>query len=134
MQLEGAVVADAELCCEGARAVKAAVRVARDGAAPEVGAYEFSGEGNPGWLIQEGFKEFAVIEEEVGGTELVELLEGTAGLVQQLVLRALRGQTLEFVLDDTKVGAQTLQPFASTLGPGAYFLFFGRDHSLHLAS
>ncbi len=45
--------------------------LARDGDAPEVGAYEWSGTGNPGWAIQEGYKEFAgdreVIEETVGG-------------------------------------------------------------------
>ena len=29
----------------------------RDGAAPDVGAYEWDGEGNPGWTVQEGFKE-----------------------------------------------------------------------------
>lgn len=29
----------------------------RDGAAPDAGAYEFDGEGNPGWPIQEGFKD-----------------------------------------------------------------------------
>ena len=43
--------------------------LARDGDTPEVGAYEWSGAGNPGWAIQEGFKEFAedreVIEETV---------------------------------------------------------------------
>jgi len=43
----------------------------RDGGAPDAGAYEFSGEGNPGWALQEGFKEFAdsrpVSEETVGG-------------------------------------------------------------------
>ena len=45
--------------------------LARDGDSPEVGAYEWSGSGNPGWAIQEGYKEFAgereVIEETVGG-------------------------------------------------------------------
>jgi hypothetical protein len=43
----------------------------RDGASPEVGAYEWSGESNPGWFIQEGFKELAAerepIEETIGG-------------------------------------------------------------------
>ena len=29
----------------------------RDGAAPDAGAYEWDGEGNPGWVVQEGFKE-----------------------------------------------------------------------------
>ena len=29
----------------------------RDGAAPDVGAYEWDGDGNPGWTVQEGFKE-----------------------------------------------------------------------------
>lgn len=29
----------------------------RDGDAPDAGAYERSGEGNPGWVLQEGFKE-----------------------------------------------------------------------------
>jgi len=29
----------------------------REGDAPDVGAYEFGGEGNPGWQIREGFKE-----------------------------------------------------------------------------
>ncbi|MFT4976676.1 MAG: hypothetical protein ACI8S6_002581 [Myxococcota bacterium] len=45
--------------------------IARDGAAPEAGAYEWAGAGNPGWFIQEGFKELAeapkLIEEQVGG-------------------------------------------------------------------
>ncbi|MCB9759594.1 MAG: right-handed parallel beta-helix repeat-containing protein [Alphaproteobacteria bacterium] len=31
----------------------------RDGTAPDVGAYERNGSSNPGWAIQEGFKEFA---------------------------------------------------------------------------
>lgn len=31
--------------------------VARDGSAPDVGAYEYDGEGNPGWTLQEGFKD-----------------------------------------------------------------------------
>lgn len=43
--------------------------LARDGDTPEVGAYEWSGTGNPGWAIQEGFKEYAgdreVVEETV---------------------------------------------------------------------
>ena len=43
----------------------------RDGDSPEVGAYEWTGSGNPGWAIQEGYKEFAqegeTIEETVGG-------------------------------------------------------------------
>lgn len=42
----------------------------RDGAAPDVGAYEVVGSGNPGWRIQEGFKELGAAEgvsEEVGG-------------------------------------------------------------------
>ncbi|MFT6146014.1 MAG: hypothetical protein ACJAZO_002855 [Myxococcota bacterium] len=30
--------------------------VARDGSAPDVGAYEYTGEGNPGWTLQEDFK------------------------------------------------------------------------------
>lgn len=29
----------------------------RDGASPDVGAYEYDGEGNPGWVVQEGYKE-----------------------------------------------------------------------------
>jgi len=29
----------------------------RDGAAPDAGAYEWDGEGNPGWTVQEGFKQ-----------------------------------------------------------------------------
>lgn len=43
---------------------------ARDGLAPDVGAYEYVGAGNPGWPVQEGFKEAAaprVDGEELGG-------------------------------------------------------------------
>lgn len=43
----------------------------RDGETPEAGAYEWSGDGNPGWFIQEGFKEYIdapeIVEETVGG-------------------------------------------------------------------
>lgn len=42
----------------------------RDGDAPDVGAYEWVGEGNPGWAIQEDFKETGYTAgpgEEVGG-------------------------------------------------------------------
>lgn len=40
----------------------------RDGEAPDAGAYERDGEGNPGWVLQEGFKEpgFAEADYEVG--------------------------------------------------------------------
>jgi MYXO-CTERM domain-containing protein len=31
----------------------------RDGAAPDAGAYEFEGAGNPGWGLREGFKDVA---------------------------------------------------------------------------
>lgn len=31
----------------------------RDGDSPEAGAYEFAGSGNPGWIVQEGFKQLA---------------------------------------------------------------------------
>ena len=37
----------------------------RDGNAPEVGAYEWSGSENPGWAIQEGYKEFAEARKDV---------------------------------------------------------------------
>jgi hypothetical protein len=42
--------------------------VVRDGGAPEIGAYEWDGETNPGWQIQEGFKTYDLkdnISEEV---------------------------------------------------------------------
>ena len=32
--------------------------VPRDGAAPEIGAYEWDGANNPGWQIREGFKTY----------------------------------------------------------------------------
>jgi Right handed beta helix region len=35
---------------------------ARDGASPDVGAYEYDGEGNPGWVLQEGFKDYDLTE------------------------------------------------------------------------
>lgn len=31
----------------------------RDGASPDAGAYEYDGEGNPGWVIQETYKEYS---------------------------------------------------------------------------
>jgi MYXO-CTERM domain-containing protein len=31
---------------------------ARDGESPDVGAYEYDGDGNPGWVVQETFKEY----------------------------------------------------------------------------
>ncbi|MEL6342033.1 MAG: right-handed parallel beta-helix repeat-containing protein [Myxococcota bacterium] len=34
----------------------------RDGASPDVGAYEYFEDGNPGWPIQEGFKQFPELE------------------------------------------------------------------------
>ncbi|MBO87366.1 MAG: hypothetical protein CL927_18615 [Deltaproteobacteria bacterium] len=37
--------------------------IAREGDAPDVGAYEWDGEGNPGWAIQEDFKDFEIVEE-----------------------------------------------------------------------
>ena len=37
----------------------------RDGGSPDVGAYEWFGGTNPGWSVQEGLKEFAVLEPEV---------------------------------------------------------------------
>ncbi len=39
----------------------------REGDAPDVGAYEFVGEDNPGWAIREGFKEYLTYEEERSG-------------------------------------------------------------------
>lgn len=32
----------------------------RDGGSPDVGAYEWDGAGNPGWVVQEGFKQLGV--------------------------------------------------------------------------
>lgn len=32
---------------------------ARDGQSPDVGAYEYDGEGNPGWVVQESFKDYS---------------------------------------------------------------------------
>ncbi len=43
---------------------------ARDGSAPDVGAYEYTGEGNPGWTLQEDFKgppTERTVGEDVGG-------------------------------------------------------------------
>lgn len=44
---------------------------ARDGASPDAGAYEYDGEGNPGWLIAEGFKDVGALsdrpDDTVGG-------------------------------------------------------------------
>lgn len=42
----------------------------RDGEAPEVGAYEYVGEGNPGWSIREDFKEYVEVEEEAAGGDV----------------------------------------------------------------
>jgi len=39
--------------------------VAREGDKPDVGAYEWDGDGNPGWAIQEDFKDFEIVEETV---------------------------------------------------------------------
>jgi len=39
----------------------------RDGVSPDVGAYEFDGTGNPGWVIQEGFKEDVLVQR--GGSD-----------------------------------------------------------------
>ncbi len=44
--------------------------VPREGDKPDVGAYEWDGEGNPGWPIQEDFKDFEI--EEVTVSESVE--------------------------------------------------------------
>jgi hypothetical protein len=35
---------------------------ARDGESPDAGAYEYDGEGNPGWKLAEGFKEYSPSE------------------------------------------------------------------------
>ncbi len=43
---------------------------ARDGDAPDAGAYEWDGEGNPGWTVQEGFKQLGF--ESGGGSHDVE--------------------------------------------------------------
>ncbi|MEZ4317718.1 MAG: right-handed parallel beta-helix repeat-containing protein [Myxococcota bacterium] len=43
--------------------------VARNGAAPTVGAYEWEGAGNPGWVLQEDFKDLEVANGP-GGTDL----------------------------------------------------------------
>ncbi len=39
----------------------------REGDAPDVGAFEWVAEGNPGWPLQEGFKEYLELEEDVAG-------------------------------------------------------------------
>jgi MYXO-CTERM domain-containing protein len=39
--------------------------IAREGDAPDVGAYEWDGDGNPGWAIQEDFKDFEITEETI---------------------------------------------------------------------
>lgn len=43
---------------------------AREGEAPDVGAYEYVGEGNPGWSIREDFKEYVEVEEEAAGGDV----------------------------------------------------------------
>lgn len=48
---------------------------ARDGASPDVGAYEYDGEGNPGWVLQERFKEYA----ETDGRDGEKLRAGCCG-------------------------------------------------------
>ncbi|MBX2802057.1 MAG: right-handed parallel beta-helix repeat-containing protein [Myxococcales bacterium] len=40
--------------------------VQRNGAAPTVGAYEYNGQGNPGWLLQEDFKDVDEITRRAG--------------------------------------------------------------------
>lgn len=39
--------------------------IPREGDAPDVGAYEWDGDGNPGWAIQEDFKDFEIVEETI---------------------------------------------------------------------
>jgi hypothetical protein len=51
--------------------------------------------------------------EKRGSTELAELLERAAGLLQQLMIRALRGQALDFVIDDAQIGRQTVESSAN---------------------
>lgn len=67
----------------------------RQGNAPDVGAYEYVGEGNPGWQIREAFKETgytAGAGEEVGGGCCGDKGESKAGLLlaPMLALGALR--------------------------------------------
>ena len=66
----------------------------RDGGSPDVGAYEYIGAGNPGWPLQEGFKEFAEpdqqTEEQVGGGCCSENRQEAALLVPLVALGALR--------------------------------------------
>lgn len=42
--------------------------IPREGDKPDVGAYEWDGDGNPGWPIQEDFKDFEIVEEVVQGS------------------------------------------------------------------
>ncbi len=42
--------------------------IPREGDKPDVGAYEWDGDGNPGWSIQEDFKDFEIVEEKVEGS------------------------------------------------------------------
>ena len=54
-----------------------------------MGAYEYVGEGNPGWAIREGFKEpgyKATVGEEVGGGCCGDKGESEAGLLWLPVL------------------------------------------------
>ena len=67
----------------------------RQGNAPDVGAYEYVGEGNPGWAIREAFKETgysAGAGEEVGGGCCGDKGKSEAGLLllPMLGLGALR--------------------------------------------
>ncbi|MCB9673859.1 MAG: right-handed parallel beta-helix repeat-containing protein [Alphaproteobacteria bacterium] len=42
----------------------------RNGASPTIGAYEWDGNGNPGWVIQEDFKDLDALSRLPGGSEL----------------------------------------------------------------
>lgn len=69
--------------------------LSRNGASPTAGAYEWIGEGNPGWAIREAFKEFNTIDingEEVGGccNKDPEAEEAGALLLPFLLLLGLR--------------------------------------------
>jgi Right handed beta helix region len=74
---------------------------ARDGASPDAGAYEFDGEGNPGWTLQEGFKQYAESEGRStslgGGCCKGDADPATAAVAFPLALLALRRRSARAV-------------------------------------
>jgi hypothetical protein len=70
---------------------------------------------HPAQLFRDSLGLDPLAPEERGGTELFELFQGATGLVQQLMLCSLRGQALDFAVDDVQIGGQALHSFANLL-------------------